>query len=169
MSTYHASCIMIYATETRNWVARWGYLCLDQGNAVFWLLSNVEPLRRHFQCVSGARGSESPLSPPVILYSMALDIRLPVGGCSFRDCPSILESTQLAGIKGERAHAGPLLKELQPNCIAPHHTTSQLKPMDFFATLYSIAFTTNAESAPSTPIDADRGSGTGGSGGCIIA
>ena len=92
MSTYHASCIMIYATETRNWVARWGYLCLDQANAVFWLLLNVEPLRRHFECVSGARGSESPLSPPVILYSMALDIRLPVGGCSFRDCRSQLAS-----------------------------------------------------------------------------
>ena len=34
------------------------------------------------------------------------------------------ESTQLAGIKGDGAHAGPLLKGLQPNCIAPHHTTS---------------------------------------------
>ena len=32
MTYYHAnlSCIMIYAaTETRNWVARWGYLCIN--------------------------------------------------------------------------------------------------------------------------------------------
>jgi hypothetical protein len=42
--------------------------------------------------------------------------------------------------------------------------------MDFFATLYSIALTqaADAESAPSTPIDADGG-GSGGTGGCILA
>ena len=42
--------------------------------------------------------------------------------------------------------------------------------MDFFATVYSIAFTqaADAELAPSTPIDADNG-GSGGTGGCVLA
>ena len=42
--------------------------------------------------------------------------------------------------------------------------------MDFFATIYSIAFTqpADAELAPSTPIDADNG-GSGGTGGCVLA
>ena len=59
------------------------------------------------------------------------------------------------------------------NRTALHHIIPLLtEPMDFFATLYSIAFTADAESAPaapSTPIDADRGSVHQGSGGCIIA
>jgi len=41
--------------------------------------------------------------------------------------------------------------------------------MDFFATLFSIAFNTaDAEPAHSTPVDADGG-GSGGTGGCIVA
>jgi len=41
--------------------------------------------------------------------------------------------------------------------------------MDFFVTLFSIAWNTaDAEPASSTPIDADYG-GSGGTGGCIIA
>ena len=39
--------------------------------------------------------------------------------------------------------------------------------MDFFATLFSIAFdTANSKPVPSTPIDADSGVGTNGS--CIV-
>jgi len=41
--------------------------------------------------------------------------------------------------------------------------------MDFFATLFSVASNApEAETSPSTPIEADQG-GSGSTGGCIVA
>ena len=84
-----------------------------------------------------------------------------------RQHSSILKSVQFSRIKLEVADTVSVLKELQPNCSLPHHNLLSTETMDFFATLFSIALdTADTEPAPSTPIDA---SGGNGSGNCIVA